>query len=138
MNNFFNSCRVFFFPLLLISTLASCTESFVERRQREAKEFSERECPRMVDTYIRMDSMAFSEEPVGLVYYYTVLGELDNEELLTPDVVEDFRTRLLENIRNDINMRRDKEEGFTFTYRYTSEKTGKPFIEAAFGPEDYR
>ena len=108
------------------------------KNQREAKEFSERECPRMVDTYIRMDSMAFSEEPVGLVYYYTVLGELDNEELLTPDVVEDFRTRLLENIRNDINMRRDKEEGFTFTYRYTSEKTGKPFIEAAFGPEDYR
>ena len=126
---------VFVFLLLLA---ASCTESFVERRQREAKEFSERECPRMVDTYIRMDSMAFSEEPVGLVYYYTVLGELDNEELLTPDVVEDFRTRLLENIRNDINMRRDKEEGFTFTYRYTSEKTGKPFIEAAFGPEDYR
>ena len=81
--------------------------------------------------------MAFSAEPVGLVYYYTVLGDLDNEELLTPDVVEDFRTRLLNNIRNDINLRRDKEEGFTFTYHYTSEKTGKPFIEASFGPEEY-
>ncbi len=124
--------------LVALLLAASCTESFSERRQREAREFSQRECPRMVDAYIRMDSMAFVADPVGLVYYYTVLGELDNDSLLTPDVVEDFRQRLLENIRNDINMRRDKEEGFTFTYHYTSESTGKTFIEASFGPEDYR
>ncbi len=128
----FLSCIVALFAAM------ACTESFAERRAREAREFSERECPRMVDKFIRMDSMAFVENPVGLTYYYTVMGELDNDTLLTPDVIDDFRQRLLENIRNDINMRRDKEEGFTFTYHYTSESTGKPFIEASFGPGEYK
>ncbi|MBQ9285877.1 MAG: hypothetical protein IJ209_06325 [Bacteroidaceae bacterium] len=118
--------------------MMSCTESFVERRQREAKEFTERECPRMVDTYIRMDSMVFSMEPTGLVYYYTVLGDYDKEELFTPTLVEEFRSQLLTNINNSLDLRRDKEEGFTFTYHYFSASTGQTLIEASFGPEDYR
>ena len=135
----YRKLTILLLPCILATfVVIGCTESFVERRAREAREFSERECPRMVDKFIRMDSMTFEEKPLGLTYYYTVLGELDNDTLLTPDVIEDFRAHLLENIRNDINMRRDKEEGFTFTYHYTSASTGKTFIEAAFGPEEYK
>lgn len=130
--------RKLFVLLIVALTAVSCTESFEDRCRREAKEYSERECPRMVDTFIRMDSMTFESEPAGLVYYYSVIGDLDNAELLTPDVVEDFRTRLLESIRNDINMKRYKDKGFQFTYRYRSDSTGKPFVEATFGPEDYK
>jgi hypothetical protein len=130
--------RKLLFLLIVAMTAVGCTESFEDRCRREAKEYSERECPRMVDTFIRMDSMAFESEPAGLIYYYTVIGDLDNDTLLTPDVVEDFRARLLESIRNDINMKRYKDKGFNFTYRYNSGSTGKPFVEATFGPDDYK
>lgn len=120
------------------SMMMACTESFEERCRREAREYSERECPRMIEKFIRMDSMTFVNEPVGFVYYYTVLGEFDNKALLSDELVETFRAELLNNIRNDINMKRYKEKGFTFTYSYQSGSTGEPFIEASFGPDDYK
>jgi len=117
--------------------LSSCTESFSDRCRREAKEYSERECPRMVEQFIRMDSMTYVEEPQGFTYYYSVVGELDNPELLTPEAIEAFRTQLLESIRNDLHMKRYKDKGFVLTYQYISDSTGKDFIKVSFGPEDY-
>ena len=116
----------------------ACTESFEDRCRREAKEYSERECPRMVDAYIRMDSMTYVSEPAGFTYYYTVVGELDNDSLLTTEAIETFRAQLLESVRNDLHLKRYKDKGFILTYRYNSDSTGKVFIEAAFGPDDYR
>ncbi|MBR0433933.1 MAG: hypothetical protein IJK15_09625 [Bacteroidaceae bacterium] len=124
--------------LLAAFLAASCTESFEDRCRREAKEYSERECPRMVDTYIRMDSMTYVTAPAGFTYCYTVVGELDNDSLLTTEAIETFRAKLLESVRNDLHLKRYKDKGFVLTYRYNSASTGKVFIEATFGPDDYR
>ena len=44
--------RKLLFLLIVAMTAVGCTESFEDRCRREAKEYSERECPRMVDTFI--------------------------------------------------------------------------------------
>ncbi len=85
-----------------------------------------------------MDSMTYEDEPQGFTYHQTVQGELDNDSLLTPEAISTFQEELLARIRKDINLRRYKERGFTFTYRYTSASTGKLFTEVSFGPEEYR
>ena len=129
-----------YFSLFALSlfTLVACTESFEDRCRREAREYTERQCPRLIDQYIIMDSMTYEDEPQGFTYHQTVQGELDNDSLLTPEAISTFQEELLARIRKDINLRRYKERGFTFTYRYTSASTGKLFTEVSFGPEEYR
>ena len=128
-----------YFSLFTLSlfTLIACTESFGERCRREAREYTERQCPRLIDQYIVMDSMTYEDEPQGFTYHQTVQGELDNDSLLTPEAISTFQEELLARIRKDISLRRYKDRGFTFTYRYTSASTGKLFTEVSFGPEDY-
>ena len=128
-----------YFSLFTLSlfTLVACTESFEDRCRREAREYTERQCPRLVDKNICLDSMTYEEAPQGFVYHHTVMGELDNDSLLTPEALSQFRDKLVQQISNDISLKRCKDRGFTFTYRYTSASTGNLFTEAAIGPEDY-
>ena len=127
------------FSLFTLSLLAfhACTESFEDRCRREAKEYTERMCPRVIAEYTMIDSMVFVEDPIGFTYYYNISGTLDDPELLTDDVIEEFRSELLRNLRQDISLKRYKERGLTFTYKYFSASTRKLFTEASFGPEDY-
>ena len=88
-----------YFSLFALSlfTLVACTESFEERCRREAREYTERQCPRLIDQYIVMDSMTYEDEPQGFTYHQTVQGELDNDSLLTPEAISTFQEELLDN-----------------------------------------
>lgn len=119
-------------------SLFGCTESFEERCRREAREYTARQCPRLVDSCIKLDSMVFDEDPIGFSYYYTVMDELDNPDLLTDELMQTFREEMLASLRKDISLRTFKERGFVFSYRYFSASTGEPFAEASFGPEEYQ
>lgn len=133
--------ELFFFlsvVLVLLVTVAACTESFSERCRREAKEFTLKQCPRLLSEAIILDSMVYTDEPEGFIYYHTVQGVLDNDSLLTEDRLQDFREQLLNGLRNDLNLRRYKERGFTFTYSYQSASKHALFTSATFGPEDYQ
>ncbi len=123
--------------LILFLTLTACTESFEERCRREAKEFTTKQCPRLLSEYITMDSMVYVDEPQGFAYYHTVSGELDNDSLLTDEAFEEFKEALLQSIRKDLSLRRYKERAFTFTYTYRSASSGKTFTEVSYGPQDY-
>ncbi len=124
--------------LLSAVVLCGCTESFEERCRREAREFTERQCPRLLNEYIVMDSMTYEDSPQGLTYHMTVQGQLDNDSLLTEENLASFNDDLLERVRQDISLKRCKERGFTFTYRYMSRSRKKLFTEVTFGPEDYK
>ncbi len=130
------------FPALLLTAVlcAACTERFEHRCQREAREYTEKQCPRLIDkeACIVMDSMTFGTAPLGFTYHYHVQGQLDNRELLTDEMLENFRQDLLSSVRQDISLKAYKEKGFTFTYRYLSASTGEVFTEAIITPEDYR
>jgi hypothetical protein len=123
--------------MMLVFAGSSCTESFSDRCRREAEEFTARQCPRLLSETIILDSMVYVDEPQGFIYYHTVQGELDNDSLLTPERLADFRETLLQSIRKDLGLKRYKEHNFTFTYHYISASKGTTFTEASFGPDEY-
>ena len=131
-----------FIPYCLLFVISlfftSCTESFEDRCRREAKEFTDLQCPRLVDKHIMLDSMTDEANPQGFVYHYRVTGELDNPDILTDEALAPIIEAMLKNLRENISLRLYKERGLTFTYRYLSDSTGEPFVNVSFGPEDYQ
>lgn len=118
--------------------VSACTESFEDRCRREAREYTERMCPRTMTPGMTMDSMTFVSDPVGFNYCYTIDGDLDNPELLTEEVLTTFHEELLTNLRQDISLKRYKERDFTFTYTYFSRSTGEKVTEAVITPDMYK
>ena len=123
--------------ILIFFLFTACTESFSDRCRREAREFTERQCPRLIANFIVLDSMTYAEEPQGFTYHYRLQGEWDDPELLTPDILEEFVQNVGKSLREDITLKTYKERGLHFTYRYVSASTGQLYTEATFGPEDY-
>ena len=124
--------------LAVAAVVSACAESFEDRCRREAREYTEKQCPRRLDDFVTVDSMAYIEQPQGFAYYYSVNDDAGDADLLTDDIKEEFLNHLRQNVRKDITMKTYKEKGFYFTYKYYSKATGDVFIEATFGPEDYR
>lgn len=118
--------------------LISCTESFEDRCRREAREYTEKQCPRLVEEHIILDSMTYVKAPQGFIYHYRVMGELDNPQLFTADQVDPIIDGMRQNLRENLSLRIYKERGLFFTYRYLSDTTGEPMVDVTFGPEDYR
>ena len=116
----------------------SCTESFADRCRREAKEHTERECPRLEHQFVIMDSMTYNDEPQGFTYHYRLTGDFDQPELLTPEILSAFTEQMQQALRENLTLRAYKERDFTFTYRYLSDRTDSLVLEASFGPEDYK
>lgn len=118
--------------------MMSCTESFQDRCRREAREFTEKQCPRLVDKFIILDSMTYVDVPQGFIYHYRVTGELDNPELYTSEAVDPIIENMRQSLRQNLSLRAYKERGLSFTYRYLSDSTGDTFVDTTFGPEDYQ
>ena len=127
-----------FISAALATVMTACTESFADRCRREAREYTERECPRMEHPFVIMDSMTFATDPLGFTYHYRLTGDFDNPELLSPTVLEEFKEQMRQGLRENLSLRAYKERDFTFTYRYLSDRTDSLVLEASFGPEDYK
>ena len=129
-----------YFSLFTLSlfTLVACTESFSDRCRREAREYTERECPRLEHQFVIMDSMTYNDEPQGFTYHYRLTGDFDKPELLTPEILSAFTEQMQQALRENLTLRAYKERDFTFTYRYLSARTDSLLFQVSFGPEDYK
>ena len=122
--------------LMSIMLLTACQESLEDRCAREAKEFTEKNCPRAVDKEIILDSMTFEKQTHTISYLYTLTGTLDNP--LRIDSAK-FRELLLIEVKNSTNLKLYKDAGYSFRYAYYSEKEkGTQLFEATFRQSDYR
>ena len=116
--------------------VTACQESLEDRCQREAKEFTERACPRHIDTEIVLDSMTFDKESHTIGYCYTLQGSLDNP--MRVDKTKFSEVLLLE-VKNSTNIKLYKDAGYSFRYTYYSEKnSGTKLFEATFREKDYQ
>lgn len=114
----------------------ACQESLEDRCQREAKEFTQRACPRHIDTEIVLDSMTFDKENHTIGYCYTLQGSLDDP--MRVDKTK-FSEALLLEVKNSTNIKLYKDAGYSFRYTYYSEKnSGTKLFEATFRDKDYR
>lgn len=112
-------------------------ESFDERCEREAKEYTQKQCPRRLDKCTVVDSMVYDKSTHTLSYYYTLEGLLDDEQVMTDKVFDNYREQLLKNVVNSIELKAYKEKELNFSYYYYSKKTGKQRFTLTFTPEDY-
>jgi ADP-ribose pyrophosphatase YjhB (NUDIX family) len=116
--------------------LTSCQESLEDRCAREAKEFTEKNCPRAVDKEIVLDSMAFEKSTHTISYLYTLMGTLDDPQRIDS---KHFRELLLMEVKNSTNLKLYKDAGYSFRYCYYSEKeNGTKLFEATFRESDYQ
>lgn len=128
--------KVILTALAATMLLTACQESLEERCAREAKEYTQKNCPRHIDTEIVLDSMTFEKDSHTIGYCYTLQGSLDNP--LRVDSAQ-FSEALLLEVKNSTNLKLYKDEGYSFRYVYYSAKnSGTKLFEATFRKNDYR
>ena len=69
------------YTAVLVSLLASCTESLEDKATREAKEYTEKYCPTPYVNDSRTDSATFDKSTKTYVYYISLRNKADNKQL---------------------------------------------------------
>ena len=112
---------------VLVSLLASCTESLEDKAAREAKEYTEKYCPTPYVNDSRTDSATFDKSTKTYVYYISLRNKADNKQ-----VIEANKNKLhkiqKEALDNNPGLKKYKEEHFTFRFIYHSAKNPKEIL----------
>ena len=112
---------------VLVSLLASCTESLEDKAAREAKEYTEKYCPTPYVNDSRTDSATFDKSTKTYVYYISLRNKADNKQ-----VIEANKNKLhkiqKEALDNNPGLKKYKEEHFTFRFVYHSAKNPKEIL----------
>ena len=119
----------------ICTLLVGCRESLEDRCAREAKEYTEKNCPTKMDNNITLDSMTFERDTHTLHYYYTLTGFADQDSVLEK---VDAVGALKEDLKNSTSLRVYKENKYRFAYTYRSGKDPKKIkLDVVFTDKDY-
>ena len=115
--------------------LASCQESLEDRCERDAKEFTRKQCPAPMDETTIIDSLTFDRATHTLHYYYRLTGIADEENALNK---EEAINTLKQALKNSTSVKTYKDNKYKFAYTYRSEKNPKKIVlEVLFTDKDY-
>ena len=132
--------RISILFLVMLWAFTSCQERKADFFEREAREYTEKNCPQMLDKYPILDSVVYVREkdgPGDLVQYYTLnLNEEARNELMNQ--LGELAEMNLTAVRNSIVFAKHKEEGVSFTYIYHDATTGEKIVEYHFTKKDYQ
>ena len=122
---------------VLLLSLSSCHNSLEKRAAQECKEYTEKKCPTPVVNDTRMDSMVFEPTSKTIHYYYSIVGNADNEQLLSSKRLE-IRKTLRAALKEDTGTKGYKDAGFNFRYTYHSgNNPSKVLLDETFSKRDY-
>lgn len=119
---------------LLLLAFTGCGNSFDDRMKVETKEYTERHCPQRLDGYTVLDSAVYDIPSRTYCRYFSVSPEA------TPALSAHFtalRSGLLDELKNDTQLKECKDEGIIFSYLYRNADTGLEIWHVTFGPDDY-
>ncbi len=144
---------------------SACHENFDERCEREAKEFTVKQCPQKIpqSQTMTLDSMAYQMAdkegiPVILpqskwervfsdaskqvkerrfVYYYTLSDQYDTPKLYEA-ARQNFKKELVKAVAGSVDLKPYKDRGFGFEYVYYSKKSGKEVMHFVLTKKDYQ
>lgn len=123
-----------FFALFLLFT--ACQETLEERAAREAREYTEKNCPTHAGNGVMLDSMVFDIESRTLNRYFTMTGKLDDVNALNN---VDVRMVLLQELKNFPSYKTYLEAGFNFRYVYRSQSRPELILfDTTLTEKDYR
>lgn len=117
--------------------LCSCHESIEKRAQREAREYTKKNCPTPVLNYMRTDSVVFETNTRTYHYYLSVMNDLDDAKIFELNrklIVDNF----VKQVDESTTLRAYKKEGFNFAWTLRSGKDPKvTYYEKVYTPEEY-
>ena len=112
---------------VLVSLLASCTESLEEKAEREAKEYTEKNSPTPFVNDSRTDSATFDKNTRVYTYYVTLRNKADNKQVI--DANKDKLHKLQKDaLDNNPGLQKYKENHFSFRFVYHSAKNPKEVL----------
>ena len=142
--------KIILLSLLTLISFSSCQESKRKRIEREAKEFTEKNCPRMeFDNIIFLDSLVchndekndslvcHNDEKNDYVYYYSVNADSAKIADMKTKHSDTWNT-LLKAVRSSVDLRYIKNEGLNIVYVYSDAKTHKKIDEYRFTIKNYQ
>ena len=123
--------------LLLGALLGFCAchfESFDERCAREAREYTEKQCPGEWTSTPLMDSLTYDDHSRTLNYYYTLEGVLDNDTVMNAQSCESLKDLLRKNVVNSVDLKSYKEKGISFFLLLLFQGIGKSALSGTIYP----
>ena len=99
--------------------LMACQESLEDRCEREAKDYTRKNCPAQFDSNIRLDSLTFERSTHTIHYHYTMTGMADSEAVMDR---LDIAAVVKEELKNTTTMKVYKDYKYNFKYTYRSSK----------------
>ena len=125
--------------LVAILLMASCQEKRAQRFEREAREYTETNCPQQMDALTCLDSMVFVPDGQAgeLIQYYSLQLTADQRAEMM-DKLGDINDANLRLVRNSVQFTKYREAGVSFTYIYHDANQGDKIVEYHFTPEDYQ
>jgi hypothetical protein len=122
--------------MLAATIFAACQESLEEKCAKEARMYTQKNCPARLGDNITMDSMAFDATTHTLRYYYRLSGVADSVGAMSADKVKET---LLKDLRNTTSMKIYKDAGYSFGYTYRSERNPETVLyDVVLTAEDYK
>ena len=122
----------------MVMLLVSCQEKRAQRFEREAREFTETNCPQQMDAMTCLDSMVYVPDEQGgeLIQYYSLklTSEQRAEMMNKLGEINDVNLRI---VRNSIPFTKYREAGVSFTFIYRDATVGDKIVESHFAKEDY-
>lgn len=122
----------------MVMLLVSCQEKRAQRFEREAREFTETNCPQQMDAMTCLDSMVYVPDAQGgeLIQYYSLklTSEQRAEMMNKLGEINDVNLRI---VRNSIPFTKYREAGVSFTFIYRDATVGDKIVEYHFAKEDY-
>ena len=114
---------------ILLLSLSACRKSL--------DDYTEKKCPTPVVNDTRMDSMVFEPSSRTIHYYYTLVGNADNEQAVNSKRLE-LKKALQEALKADAGTKGYKDAGFNFRYTYRSGKnSSKVLLDETYTKKDY-
>jgi len=110
-----NKVIYYMFLVSMCASFTACHESIEKRAQREAREYTERNCPTPIINSSRTDSVTFDIDTKTYTYYCSFFDRLDNAEAINKNykqLNDGFRDLSI----NNTSLKVFVEAGFTFKY----------------------
>ena len=121
--------------LAAILLLTACQETLEERCAREARIYSEKNCPVPIGKGTIIDSLTFDAATHTITYCYTLSGELDDSAIINDNNPTE---EMLKQVKNNMSLKPYKDAGYNISYVYYSTKNkGTRLFEATFHKSDY-
>lgn len=115
--------------------MACGRQSFDEKCEREARDYTARHCPMPIEQNVMFDSMVYHRGQSVMAYCYTLSGSLDQADVIRQNATV-FKQKLVEAVRNSVEMKKYTQKGIRIDYLYHSASTGKLLLKVEVGPDD--